>query len=297
LNAHGVFFTSEGGVRAGWRIVLFIILCAIFFKIFGALAVYARFGSYAVSELETYVFILFAVWLAHYVMLRFVDRKPWSYVGLGRENLTPRVLLIGLALGSLCILIPSGGLLLAHDLTFVTGLQGRHSWIELAGGGMLLFLAQSLGEEMISRGYLFSGLRDAFGAYGAPASLALTSIGFGLLHMANPGATAQSVCIVILAGAFLGAILMITRSLYAAWMAHFAWNWSMAEVLHSSVSGIRFPYSTYRVDDVGPPWLTGGSWGPEGGAAAAVSMVAGIALLVAWQRRVARNTPNEVRSA
>jgi membrane protease YdiL (CAAX protease family) len=294
LNAHGIFFTSDGGVRAGWRILLFVALFGIFFKAFGELSRFVRPASYAVYQLQTYAFIVLAVWLAHYVMLRWVDRKPWSYVGLGREHLTPRAIWIGLALGSLCILIPSGGLLLAHDLTLVTGLEGRHSWMVLAGGGMVLFLPQSLSEEMLSRGYLFSALRDAFGA---PASLAVTSIGFGLLHAANPGATKQSVCIVILAGAFLGAILMLTRSLYAAWMAHFAWNWSMAEVLHASVSGFRFPYSSYRVDDVGPTWLTGGSWGPEGGAAAALSMVAGIALLVAWQRRASRSTPNEVRSA
>ena len=297
MNAHGIFFTSEGGVRAGWRILLFLALCGIFFKAFGALAARVRFGSYALHQLETYAFILVAIWLAHYVMLRWVDRTTWDYVGLGRENLTPRVLWIGLALGSLCILVPSGGLLLAHDLTLVTGLEGRHSWIVLAGSGMLLFLPQSLGEEMMSRGYLFAGLRDAFGRFGAPAALAITSIGFGLLHMANPGATAQSVCIVMLAGAFLGAILLLTRSLYAAWMAHFAWNWSMAELLHASVSGIRFPYSSYRVDDAGPTWLTGGSWGPEGGAAAAVSMVAGIALLIAWQRRAQRTTSTEVGSA
>src|SRR3569623_1060960 len=134
--------------------------------------------------------------------------------------------------GSLCILVPAAGLRLAHDLSLVTGLQGRHDWLVLAGGGVLLFLPQSLVEEMLSRGYLFSALRDGVGEIGA---LAITSLGFGLLHMGNPGATAQSVSVVVLAGIFLGAILVITRSLYAAWMAHFAWNWSMADLLHAPV--------------------------------------------------------------
>ena len=285
MSLHGIFYTQDGGVRAGWRVLLFVGLFLVFFKALGTLAQYVRPENYAAVQLEEYLVLVLDAWLAHYVMLRWVDHRPWSYVGLGRAQCTPRLLAIGLALGSLCILIPSGGLLLAHDLTVVTGLQGRHSWLALAGGGALLFLPQSLSEEMLSRGYLFAALRDGVGEIGA---LALTSIGFGLLHMANPGATTESVAVVILAGLFLGAILVITRSLYAAWMAHFAWNWSMAELLHASVSGIRFPYSGYRVDDSGPDWLTGGAWGPEGGAAAAVGMIVGIAALVEWRRRTAR---------
>jgi len=287
LNLRDAFVTKDGGVRAGWRVLLFFGLFVILFRAFGAFLARVHPAAYAALQIEQYLFFVLAAWLAHYIMLRWVDHKPWSYVGLGAEQCTVRVLLIGLALGSLCILVPSGGLLLAHDLTVVTGLQGRYGWIALAAGGALLFLPQSLSEEMLSRGYLFSTLRDGVGEVGA---LAVTSLGFGLLHLGNPGATAQSVTVVVLAGLFLGAILVITRSLYAAWMAHFAWNWSMADLLHAPVSGIRFPYSGYRVDDAGPDWLTGGSWGPEGGAAAVAGMTVGIALLVAWYRRVSSRT-------
>ena len=267
--------------------LLFCAITAVFYRIvFSTFLFLGRPESYALLQIEQYLLLLFALWASHAVMLRFVDRAPWSYVGLGREQLNRRAIALGLALGFLCILVPSGGLLLAHELTIVTGLEGSHSWLQIAVGGAALFLPQSLGEEMLSRGYLFAALRDGIGWAGA---LAATSIGFGLLHMWNPGATSQSVGIVILAGVFLGAILVATRSLYAAWMAHFAWNWAMADVLHSAVSGVRFPYSTYRVDDAGPAWLTGGSWGPEGGAAAAAGMLAGIAVLFAWRRQLSRD--------
>jgi len=283
LTLHGVFHTPEGGLRAGWRVLLFLALFSVFYEAVNTFIAYVRPADYAALQIEQYVLLVLAAWLAHYIMLRWVDHTSWSYVGLGAEQCTSRALAVGLALGSLCILVPSAGLLLAHDLTLVTGLQGRHDWLVLASGGALLFLPQSLVEELLSRGYIFAALRDWVGEMGA---LAFTSVGFGLLHMGNPGATAQSVSVVVLAGIFLGAILVITRSLYAAWMAHFAWNWSMADLLHAPVSGVRFPYSAYRVDDSGPDWLTGGSWGPEGGVAAAVGMIAGIALLIAWRRRV-----------
>jgi membrane protease YdiL (CAAX protease family) len=283
LTLRGVFYTQEGGLRAGWRVLLFLALFSVFYEAVNTFIAYVRPADYAALQIEQYALLLLAAWLAHYIMLRWVDHKSWSYVGLGAEQCTTRALVIGLALGSLCILVPSAGLLLAHDLTLVTGLQGSHDWLALASGGALLFLPQSLVEELLSRGYIFAALRDWVGELGA---LAFTSLGFGLLHMGNPGATAQSVSVVVLAGVFLGAILVITRSLYAAWMAHFAWNWSMADLLHAPVSGLRFPYSAYRVDDSGPDWLTGGYWGPEGGVAAAVGMIAGIALLIAWRRRV-----------
>lgn len=275
-------------MRAGWRALLFCGLVVTFY--IGAVQLMIRAPRprvYALFELEQYIVILIGIWLAHYVMLRWVDRAPWSYVGLGRENLSPRVLVIGFVLGALCILIPSGTLLVVHDLTITTGLHGSHSWLGLAFAGAVIFLPQSLGEEMLTRGYLFSALRDAFGWVGA---LAATSLGFGLLHYANPGANVQSVSVVVFAGIFLGAILLVTRSLYAAWMAHFAWNWSMAELLHAAVSGARFPYSSYRMDDVGPAWLTGGAWGPEGGVAAVAGMLTGIAVLIAWGRRASQTS-------
>ena len=285
MSVREVFFGAEGKARAGWRVLMFVGLLLIFNTASAVFTAYVRPEDHAALELETYALLLVDAWLAHYIMLRWVDHAPWSYVGLGREQFTPRLIAVGLALGVLCIMIPSGGLLLAHDLTLVTGLQGRHGWLALAAGGAILFLPQSLSEEMTARGYVFAALCDGVGATGA---LVITSIGFGLQHWFNPGATTQSVSIVILAGAFLAAILVITRSLYAAWMAHFAWNWSMAELLHSAVSGIRFPYSSYRVDGSGPTWLSGGSWGPEGGAAAVAGMAVGVAVLVEWRRRVGR---------
>jgi membrane protease YdiL (CAAX protease family) len=146
----------------------------------------------------------------------------------------------------------------------------------------VFFLPQSLSEELMSRGYLFATAREAIGWRGA---LLLTSAIFGALHWWNPGADFRTTALVTLAGIFLGGILLLTDSLYAAWMAHFAWNWSMAAVLHTAVSGLPFTAPGYEVMDTGPDWATGGSWGPEGGAGAALGMIAGLWLLLEWRRR------------
>ncbi|MGH7621445.1 MAG: lysostaphin resistance A-like protein, partial [Gemmatimonadaceae bacterium] len=220
MKPRDFLFTSTGRVRAGWRALLFCIVALALYQLaFLVIFAIGRPASSALFQLEAYLVLLLVFWLAHLIMLRWVDRAPWSYVGLGRENFTPRVLSVGFALGALCILVPSGTLLVAHDLSIDSGLHGSHSWFGLAVAGAAIFLPQSLGEEMLARGYLFSSLREAIGWLGA---LAVTSLGFGLLHWRNPGANVQSVSVVVFAGIFLGAILIATRSLYAAWMAHFA---------------------------------------------------------------------------
>ena len=74
--------------------------------------------------------------------------------------------------------------------------------------------------------------------------------------------------------------------LYAAWAAHFAWNWAMAAFLHTAVSGLPFSAPDYRIIDAGPDWATGGKWGPEGGVGAVVGMLVALGFLYArWQRR------------
>ncbi|HVF40672.1 MAG TPA: type II CAAX endopeptidase family protein [Gemmatimonadaceae bacterium] len=207
--------------------------------------------------------------LAHVVMLRSVERKGWDYVHLDLPAARPPKLVYGALLGLGAIAVPSLMLLGFGQLRSVPAPDG--SWWVATGISFANLLPSAFGEELFLRGYIFSVLREAVGARW---TLISTSIAFGLLHIPNPGADGQSILIVILAGFFLGSILLATRSLYAATAAHFAWNWFMAAGLHTPVSGLPVISPDYRVIDAGPDWLTGGGWGPEGGLAAALGMFA-----------------------
>jgi uncharacterized protein len=196
-------------------------------------------------------------------------------VGLHREALAPGRLALGFFVGS-------GAITVAIVVLIASGWLARSSGTASDWAGplvrmALLLLPAALGEELVTRGYALSALRDAMGWRWA---VALTSAIFGLLHLANAGATAQSVLIVALAGVFLAAVRIVTDSLYAAWAAHFAWNWAMAALFHAPVSGFAFEYPGYRYVDAGPDWATGGGWGPESGVPAAVMMLAGTAFLL-----------------
>jgi membrane protease YdiL (CAAX protease family) len=208
-----------------------------------------------------------AVLVATFVCLRWVDGLDWKFVMLGSPSSKPALLTSGFLIGMLAIGVPCAALLLLHDLRVVPAASG--SWTLAALQMALLLLPAAAAEEMLMRGYIFSVLRESIGW---KSTLIATSIAFGLLHLRNPGANPETITAVIIAGFFLGTILLVTESLYAAWMAHFAWNWTMAAGLHTSVSGLAVTAPNYHVIDSGPAWLTGGSWGPEGGVAAALGM-------------------------
>lgn len=215
--------------------------------------------------------------------LRWVETDSWGVVWLDRRASQPRKIVLGLALGAAAIALPTALLIGVHWLAPVRG--DPESWWYGASRVTLALAPAALTEELLARGYILSVLSRW---WGWPWAIATTSIAFGALHIANPGATPQSIALVTLAGVFLGVVLYATRSLYAAWAAHFAWNATMAVAFHVAVSGLPLESPGYRYVDAGPNWATGGSWGPEAGIPAAVTMIAGCAWLLSRRGRMNR---------
>lgn len=283
MNAASLLFTPGRALRAPWRLLLFVVI--LFPSLFVAAAIEGGTTLLAtrrgyqplVSEWAVPVGLLAATW----ILLKWVDGTDWSYVGLDRKSATGPVLGVGLVLGLLPIAVPSVLLLVSGQLDRIEASPG--SSLGAAGISFANLLPAAFGEELLLRGYIFAVLRESLGARW---SLVSTSIVFGLLHMWNPGADAQSIAIVMMAGFFLGAIFLATGSLYAATAAHFVWNWFMAAALHTPVSGLAVSAPDYRVVDSGPDWLTGGNWGPEGGFGAALGMF--VVLIYLYARHLRR---------
>lgn len=269
MDPTSLLLTPERKLRAPWRIILFLAALS------ASLIVASGLES-AIEGFEAgrgYVPLVFnwgvplGILIATAIMLKWVEGREWSYVWLGRDALASSALVRGTLWGLLTIAVPSAILIATHELTSVPTPSG--SWWAAATFSFANLLPAAFAEELLLRGYLFAVLKESVGWRW---TLIATSIVFGLLHVPNPGSDAQSIAIVMLAGFFLGSILLATRSLYATVLAHFAWNWFMAAGLHTPVSGLKVLAPGYQVVDSGPDWLTGGSWGPEGGFAAAVAM-------------------------
>jgi uncharacterized protein len=224
--------------------------------------------------------LLLSALVATTIMLRSIDVRPWGDVGLARHAARPGAVAEGFVLGGATIGAACAALLAFGWLRIVPSAPG--SSLAAAVNISAFLLPAALAEELVCRGYLLTAIRDGVGAWIAAA---VTSLLFGVAHLFNAGVTVESFINVTLAGVFLAAVRVAFDSLYAAWAAHAAWNWIMAVPFHAAVSGISFDAPDYRTVSSGPAWATGGAWGPEGGVAAAVGMLAGLFYLYRSRRR------------
>jgi hypothetical protein len=145
---------------------------------------------------------------------------------------------------------------------------------------VVLILAGAF-EELVYRGYAFQTLLRDLPEF---TPILLFSIFFGLAHWNNPSRTFFSTANTVLAGVWLSMAYLRTRSLWFPTALHGAWNWMMGAFFGLPVSGLRIPEHPILASTSDAPfWLTGGSYGSEGGAAATIVLV--IAIAVAQRAR------------
>jgi uncharacterized protein len=287
LNAGAILHRPDGALRAPWRLLGFFATAVaamwvlqFLVSLSGQLTDLHPTGPQVL--MITSAILALSLLAAHAVMLRLVERRPWSEVGLGPAHFRMRPLVVHSAIGALAIGLPALVLIAIGWLRLESAPGGMADWLVFALATLALLAFPALYEELLFRGYAFAVLREAIGWR---SSLLVTSLFFSMLHVTNPGAGVLPLFVVFLAGVWLALVLLATGSLVAAWLAHLAWNWALVGLVHAPVSGFRIPPPVYRAADAGPEWATGGSWGPEGGALAALCLaVVSMYLFRLWRR-------------
>jgi len=185
----------------------------------------------------------------------------------------------GFLLGGVLFSIVVGILALTHSYS-----AHFQNWNGL-GLALAIFLLVALLEELLFRGVLFRLIEQMTGTW---IALAITAALFGLLHIANPGATVfSSIAIALEAGVLLALAYVLTRSLWFAIGIHWGWNLFEGPIFGTQVSGNDVGTTVLRATVHGPAWLTGGSFGPEAGIVAIVVCVAAAIVVgvIAMQKR------------
>ena len=273
-----------------WRLAVFILA-----SVTGVLAlravhsVFAQWIPVGARELSFVLVMTGGLLIGHAWTFQLVDRRGWSFVGLGRDAWRPGRIAWGALVGSLAIALPVAVLLALGWLDFVPAAEG--SSLGSAVGSLIILIPAAFWEELFVRGYGFSVIRERLGPL---AAIVITSQVFGWMHYLNQGASIRAVVVVCLAGLFLGLIREATRSLYTAWAAHLAWNVVLVVFLHATVSGIAMASPDFRLIDSGPDWATGGAWGPEGGYFAAAGITA--AIWYVYRRSTRHRTAGDPRA-
>jgi len=279
-------FLIDGTLRPIWRCFLSLVL------VFVAREV-ANFAAGALQDVLPwmparyalyFLFELLALLGAFKVMTRMFERKPLGMVGLAFHPAWGKELCTGLGIGAAMMLLVGATEGLLALTRFV--LSPRPAWSELAyaGGTLMILFVSATNEELVFRGYPFQKLVESLGPAGA---VALASICFGLMHLGNPDHTLFSTLNTMLVGVPLSIAYLRTRALWMPVGIHFAWNYAQGFVFGLPVSGFRLPASLFTPRMHGGAWLTGSTYGPEGGLLCTVVVVgAGLFLFLSPRIRM-----------
>ncbi|MBI4783010.1 MAG: CPBP family intramembrane metalloprotease [Oscillatoriophycideae cyanobacterium NC_groundwater_1537_Pr4_S-0.65um_50_18] len=205
-----------------------------------------------------------------------VERRSVSELALPRRGRELGIgLLLGFGLYTTCVVMA-----IALGLYRIEGFNG---WQVVLPSLWLIPLAPVF-EELLFRGVVFRILEEVFGGW---LALILSSVGFGLMHMGNPGETFDGIAaIAIVFGPMLAASYMLTRRLWLGIGLHGAWNTTMSLIFSGAVSGNGTPHGLFKTTFQGPELLTGGNAGMEGSLIAVlVAAIATVLMLIPVIRR------------
>lgn len=264
-------FIGPGGIRAGWRflvfLVLFIALQFLFRVCLGFIPALHRLFTQATKgtltpgfELAFESVAIATVFLAAFIMSR-IEKQRFQEYGIPARGAFGRLfwqgVLWGLALESLEMLIiyafggySFGGLALS-------GAALLHYALVWAIGFVLVGIA----EEFTFRGYAQSTLASGMGFW--PAAVLLSAL-FGAIHLSNPGEGWVGALSVMLFGLFACFTLRRTGNLWFAIGLHAASDYAETFLYSVPDSGMLAKGHLFNASFHGPKWLTGGSIGPEG---------------------------------
>jgi uncharacterized protein len=264
-------FQNEHRLRSGWRILLFVLLFAVFtFVGQVALAALPPDALFWVSPAVLLVAALAAGW----ILIARLDGRPVGALGFPVYRPAAREVGLGLLIG--CGLLSAVVLLLLVTRT-VAWQPDDGTLVGFAGmmvASILFFAVAAAWEEAFFRGYPFQVLVGGIGAW--PAMLLFSAL-FAFAHGQNPQVTWLALANIFLASILLSVAYLRTRSLWFATALHAGWNWMMAFVLDLPVSGLTaFDTPGYSGVERGPHWWTGGEFGPEAGIAATIVLLLGI---------------------
>jgi membrane protease YdiL (CAAX protease family) len=259
-------FVGPNGIRAGWRLLIFLgILGAIYFAT-EWLAMYGAQGTPPEAQIDAVTIaigegISFAVVFAITWMMARIEGRTLADYGLPANQAFRGKFWIGAVIGFASITALLGAIRLLGGFYFgPLALHGSEAAKYAALWGVSFLMVAFL-EEFLFRGYaLFTATT---GITFWPAAI-LSCCVFGYVHHANPGENWLGAFNVGAVGFLFCLILRRTGSLWMAIGFHSAWDWGETYFYGVPDSGLPAQGHLFNPSFSGPDWLTGGSVGPEG---------------------------------
>lgn len=281
-----IFFGEDGLLRSGWRAVIFLMLFILTAGILGLIAqgIVASIGPervgmggrFVINSVLSLIPALVIGWLCG----KYFEHLPYRALGASFEGKWVRNLSLGSALGILTFAFAVGLAYTLGGLRFELNTGDGGSIALGIAGALAIFAVGAAFEEALFRGYILQTLdRSGF----AWLAILLTSIFFGLVHTGNPNASFFSTANTVLAGLWFSVAYLKTRDLWFVTGLHMMWNWTQGSIFGIEVSGLTNISGSSLLTEIdsGPTWLTGQTYGIEGGIACTVALVVSTITIIA----------------
>ncbi len=257
--------TNEDRMRSLWRIIITTILI-ISLTIVWALFFQTRF----MITVGLAVIVPSVMWLVS----QLIEKRQFEQFGLHINREWIRDFIAGnlIAAAVMSIMLITLLFLGFAEVSAFTGTWYQPKFVLALSQSFILMLAVSLWEEAYFRGYLITNIKEGFhiGFISNKSTIyiavVLSSILFGIAHSGNPNASLFAVVNIILAGIVLAYPYIKSKSLGISVGMHLSWNYFQGNIFGMPVSGLRMNEALAETLITGPDLITGGQFGPEGGA-------------------------------
>jgi len=263
---------NERELRAGWRLVIYLVLFFGVADVVSALAIRlhlpltTHIDINATGLLVQEAILMFAALVAA-AILGALEGRPFGAYGLPAAAAFRARFWQGIV----------WGLAMITGMILLIWLLGGFSFGELALRGSMLwgyaalwglvFLCVGFFEEFMFRGYTQFTLASGVGFWPAATML---SASFGALHLGNRGEDKVGALSVFVIGMFFCLTLRRTGNLWFAVGLHTSFDWGETFLFSAPNSGIVVSGHLLNSSFHGPVWITGGTVGPEGSVVAFV---------------------------
>jgi membrane protease YdiL (CAAX protease family) len=264
-------FIGPNGLRAGWRLLIYIALWRLFAFVLGYL-VLPRGTLEIWQDMAGETKQMVAAILPALVMAA-IERRPFGAYGLPGRQAFGKLFWAGMLWGIATITL----------LVFAIGGFGDFSLGTVALHGVRVlkfaifwggyFTVVGFFEEFLLRGYSQFTLATGMGFW--PTAV-LLSIVFAALHTGNPGETFIGLVAVAAIGLFFCLTLHRTGTLWFAVGFHASFDWGESYLYSVRDSGTTITGHLLNSTFHGSHWITGGTVGPEG------SLLVYVVIAAAW---------------
>lgn len=258
-------FFNQRELRAGWRLLIYVVLGALLLLGFQFLALWLRLPlpptHMDATGMLTQEILACAAAFGAAALLGFFEHRTIGVYGLPARQAFRGKFWQGIVWGMVMISAVMLLILAFGGYSFGKIALSRGAILGYAALWGLVFLFVGFFEEFLFRGYTQFTLATGIGFW--PAAFVL-SAGFGAAHLHNPGEGPVGALSVFTIAMFFCLTLRRTGNLWFAVGLHAAWDWAETFLFSVPNSGLVAPGHLSNSSLHGARWLTGGTVGPEG---------------------------------